>query len=176
MQIAKRRAFTIIELLVVTAIAAILYSLVLPIMPKSLTRQTSISLQEAIEKLQNMRSAQKTELSFVCKNSDECGFFEGDKAIEEGYRIALKKGGVIEEFEKSIDGKLSKKYREPGEPEMLIRLNRYGVVMPAIYFFDDAFFVVGGVAKIRVADTKTLAEQHAFGAYNLAFSDEQFAK
>ena len=112
----------------------------------------------------------------MCKDVDECGFFEGDKAIEEGYRIALKKGGVIEEFEKSIDGKLSKKYREPGEPEMLIRLNRYGVVMPAIYFFDDAFFVVGGVAKIRVADTKTLAWQHAFGAYNLAFSDVQFAK
>lgn len=176
MQIAKRRAFTIIELLVVTAIAAILYSLVLPIMPKSLTRQTSISLQEAIDKLQNMRSDQKAELSFACKNSDECGFFEGDKMIEDGYRIAVKKGGAIEEFEKSIEGKLSKKYRESGEPEILIKLNRYGVVMPAVYFFDDAFFVIGGVAKIRVADTKTLAEQYAFGAYNLAFSDEQFAK
>ena len=112
----------------------------------------------------------------MCKDVDECGFFEGDKAIEEGYRIALKKGGVIEEFEKSIDGKLSKKYREPDEPEILIKLGKYGVPMPAVYFFDDAFFVIGGVAKIRVADTMTLAEQYAFGIENLAFSDEQFAK
>ena len=79
MQVAKRRAFTIIELLVVTAIAAILYSLVLPIMPKSVTRQTSISLQEAIEKLQNMRSDRKQSLALCVKTSMSAGFLRVTK-------------------------------------------------------------------------------------------------
>jgi prepilin-type N-terminal cleavage/methylation domain-containing protein len=176
MQVAKN-AFTLIELMVVVFVIAILYSLALPIMPKSMTWQNKLTLSQSLDKLESLRADSKTdaELSLRCKDVSECGFYDGEKIVGNSFLLSINNKNSIAKFESNIYGGIEKVASKDGNI-ISIKINKYGLFAPTVYFMDDTFFIIGGTQKISNAKTKSAAERIVFGLDILAFSDEQVSK
>lgn len=176
MQVRAKKGFTLLELIIVVSIAVVFYSLILPSIPASPPKKSSISIEEAALRLCELGQSKErgSMLEFKCFALKECGFYDGEKLAEGGYSLAL--DSLPQEFERDGVGDLRKKTVDFGEPIVSLRLSKNNALLEAVYFCDDYYVVVGGVKNPIRAPSLAEAKKIVYAEGYAALSEDVIAK